>query len=148
MRRIIQYHNVALFKMNRPFMALYMLRVTCSEISRRDAHPAFTSPHHFTTFDHTSSSLSFPKPNMSSPVSALGDKSLENASSDGSNGRGADDTPNTSISSVTSLEEQRRVVADVTAETFPPFDHQGVVVNPFEEEQKRDLAFKQGMHTS
>ncbi|KAF7983485.1 hypothetical protein HWV62_21794 [Athelia sp. TMB] len=46
---------------------------------------------------------------------------------------------------MTSLEEQRRVVADVTAENFPPFDHQGVVVNPFEEEQKRDLAFKQAM---
>lgn len=57
---------------------------------------------------------------------------------------GTDDTPNTSVSSVSSVEKQKRLVAEVIADVFPPFDHQGVVVNPYDEEIKRDLTFKRG----
>lgn len=50
-------------------------------------------------------------------------------------------TPNTSASGSS---VPRRAVADVIAETFLPFDHQGVIVSPFEEEGKRDIKSKEG----
>jgi len=55
-----------------------------------------------------------------------------------------DTTPNTSISSIGASDGQKRVVAKIIAESFPPFNHQAVAVGPYEEEQKRDTEFKQG----
>lgn len=55
-----------------------------------------------------------------------------------------DTTPNTSISSTGAPDGQKRVVAKIIAESFPPFNHQAVAVGPYEEEQKRDIEYKQG----
>ncbi|KIM86754.1 hypothetical protein PILCRDRAFT_65008 [Piloderma croceum F 1598] len=54
------------------------------------------------------------------------------------------DTPNTSISSTGASDGQKRVVAKIIAESFPPFNHQAVAVGPYEEEQKRDIEYNQG----
>jgi hypothetical protein len=41
---------------------------------------------------------------------------------------------------------QKRVVAEVIAESFAPFDHQAAVVGPYEEEQKRDIEFRESQY--
>lgn len=54
----------------------------------------------------------------------------------------AQTTPNTSTT-ITATDVQRRPVADIIAEEFPPFDHQATIARPYEFETKRDTEFKE-----
>jgi hypothetical protein len=92
------------------------------------AYPS--SPHSVASNSNKSSDMdvdAFPKANTSSSTNNT-----------------VDTTPNTSISSIGASDGQKRVVAKIIAESFPPFNHQAVAVGPYEEEQKRDIEFKQG----
>ena|ERR1700736_2937608 len=51
-----------------------------------------------------------------------------------------DTTPSTSTGP---LDMHKRAVAEIIAESFPPFDHPAAVVGPYEQEQKRDIEFRE-----
>ncbi|KAH9917706.1 uncharacterized protein B0H18DRAFT_1033475 [Fomitopsis serialis] len=40
-----------------------------------------------------------------------------------------------------SQSSKRRAIADVISQTYPPFDHRSTIVEPFDNESKRDVEF-------
>ncbi|KZT25719.1 hypothetical protein NEOLEDRAFT_1092207 [Neolentinus lepideus HHB14362 ss-1] len=53
--------------------------------------------------------------------------------------------PNQNASAGTSCSQQRTVL-EVVEERFPPFDHRSAVVDPFEEENRRDAQFREKLN--
>jgi hypothetical protein len=154
------YHAIAI-DLNRNI--LFLLVVSESSLTfrhgqvtakwtRLDASPASCFPP--TTTINMSSPLSSPsrkaslKPYSPSPRSSninSSDIDMDAAFPDNINANSTiNTTPNTSTSSTGASDQQKRAVAEVIAESFPPFDHQAAVVGPFEAEQKRDEEFREG----
>ena len=49
--------------------------------------------------------------------------------------------PSPRLTPETSQNNQRRAIAEVISTSYPPFDHRLAVVEPFDNESKRDVEF-------
>ncbi|KDQ58435.1 hypothetical protein JAAARDRAFT_128837 [Jaapia argillacea MUCL 33604] len=56
------------------------------------------------------------------------------------------DVPRSSASQPSPSLSQKRNLTDIVSDKFPEFDHRSVVVNPFDEEAKRDTEFHQKLN--